>query len=388
MTAPDPHLPAEPLRSDPPTASWMRAAIWVAIGALIAAAIVCVIWVLVGGQNGIIGRAFLTILLLVAFAGVAILDAHLAPRRPAWFALASMATWVISLLLGAVMIWMPERFPWDAYSRFIQFLLIVLILQLVLLHVRLYTKALQRYDTPFTRVVAIVTITLVVALAALLVIPLAFGEYLRLPDLYWRIVVAVAILAAVGTALLPLVNVLFAPKKPRPARVGYGAMPVQGMPGTGMPTPGQPAAGAVPAQGFASPLGGVAPAAMPAQAAPAPAAAPVAAPAVPPTETPPASSEPAEPELLPWPTFVDGVTPLPMLPDGSPDWNAYWTGYASPGAQIFVPAPAAPGPAEPAAPSAAPSVEPASPPEPAPEQQSSAPGYEGYPPPPPLPPRP
>lgn len=358
MTAPDPHLPAEPLRSDPPTASWMRAAIWVAIGALIAAAIVCVIWVLVGGQNGIIGRAFLTILLLVAFAGVAILDAHLAPRRPAWFALASMATWVISLLLGAVMIWMPERFPWDAYSRFIQFLLIVLILQLVLLHVRLYTKALQRYDTPFTRVVAIVTITLVVALAALLVIPLAFGEYLRLPDLYWRIVVAVAILAAVGTALLPLVNVLFAPKKPRPAPVGYGAMPVQGMPGARMPVPGRPA--------------------------------------VPPTEAPPASSEPGEPELLPWPTFVDGVTPLPMLPDGSPDWNAYWTGYASPGAQIFVPAPAAPGPAEH---SAAPSVESAgSSLEPAPgpaaepaaerEQQPSAPGYEGYPPPPPLPPRP
>ena len=28
-----------------------------------------------------------------------------------------------------------------------------------------------------------------------------------------------------------------------------------------------------------------------------------------------------------WPVYADGVTPLPILPDGSPDWNAYYTGY-------------------------------------------------------------
>lgn len=32
--------------------------------------------------------------------------------------------------------------------------------------------------------------------------------------LYWRVVVALAILAAVGTAIVPLVNALFAPKLP------------------------------------------------------------------------------------------------------------------------------------------------------------------------------
>ena len=105
MTVRDPHT--EPGAGDS-SSSLVRAAIWVAIGALIAAAIVCVVWVLVGTQNGIIGRAFLTILLLAAFAGVAIIDAHLAPRRPAWFALASMVTWVVTLLIGAVMIWLPE----------------------------------------------------------------------------------------------------------------------------------------------------------------------------------------------------------------------------------------------------------------------------------------
>ncbi|MGK3951405.1 hypothetical protein ACLKM7_03680 [Microbacterium sp. I2] len=327
MTVPDPYATAETRRDDAPTSFLLRAAIWVAIGALIAAAIVCVVWVLVGGQNGIVGRAFLTILLLVAFAGVAILDAHLAPRRPAWFALASMGTWVAILLIGAVMIWMPERYYWGGFSRFVQFLLIVLILQLGLLHLRLYLKAFQRYDTPFTRVVAIATITLVVALAALLVIPLAFGEYLNLADLYWRIVVAVAILAAVGTALIPLVNVLFAPKKPRAAVTPYGQAPVP----------------------------------------PAPAA--VAAP-----------TTQEQHELLPWPMYVDGVTPLPMLPDGSPDWNAYYTGYPSPGAHVFgAPEPAAQHPAAPA--------DAGAPPPPAAPAAPTGSGYEGYPPPPPLPPR-
>ena len=51
----------------------------------------------------------------------------------------------------------------------------------------------------------------------MLVIPLMLGEWVDFPDLYWRFVVALTILAAVGTALIPLINALFAPKKPRPA---------------------------------------------------------------------------------------------------------------------------------------------------------------------------
>lgn len=307
MTEPAPR--ADAALSDASSSSLVRAAIWVSIGSLIAAAIVCVIWVLVGSQSGIVGRAFLTVLLLAAFAGVAIIDAHLASRRPAWFALASMLTWVVSLLIGAFLIWLPERYEWSGYTRFIQFLLIVLILQLALLHIRLYTKAYRRHVTTFTQIVAIVTITLVVVLAVMLVLPLMIGEWVHFADLYWRFVVAVAILAAVGTALIPLLNVLFAPKKPRPARRA---------------------------------------------APPVPAAA-----------------------LRPWPTYADGVTPLPVMPDGSPDINAYYTGYPSQVSQAIAPvAPVAapPPPQHDPAPSAAESPRPR--------------GYEGYPPPPPLPPPP
>ncbi|MET0780725.1 MAG: hypothetical protein ABWZ16_04295 [Microbacterium sp.] len=308
MTVPDPY--SEPAVTDSSSSSLVRAAIWVAIGALIAAAIVCVVWVLVGTQNGIIGRAFLTILLLAAFAGVAIIDAHLASRRPAWFALASMVTWVVTLLIGAVMIWLPERYAWGGFNRFVQFLLIVLILQLALLHIRLYTKAFRRHVTGFTQTVTIITIALVVGLAVMLVLPLMIGEWAEFPDLYWRFVVAVTILAAVGTALIPLINALFAPKKPRPADL-----------------------------------------------------------------TPP----PVAPVLQPWPTYADGVTPLPVMPDGSPDWNAYYTGYPTGVSQATAP------------------VAPLAPPAPQRHDQAPAPsagqtpqprGYEGYPPPPPLPPRP
>ncbi|WP_243074161.1 hypothetical protein [Microbacterium sp. SS28] len=296
----------------------IRIALWVAIGALIAAAVVCVVWVLIGSDNDIVGRAFLTILLLAAFAGVALLDARLAARRPAWFALASMVSWVAALLVGAILIWMPARdwyYSSGGFGRFASFLTIVLILQLALLHARLLIKAHLRHVTGFTRAVTIITIAIVVILAVLLILPLMFWEYVDYRDPYWRAVVALAILAAVGTALIPLINALFAPKGPR-------------------------AAGA------------------------------------------------RAPQLQPWPTYVDGVTPLPVLPDGSPDWNAYYTGYPSTVSQAIAPvaplAPVAPGFGDPNA------WPPPAPHPTAPHQAEPpvAPGYEGYPPPPPLPPRP
>lgn len=69
----------------PNTSLLIRGAIWIAIGALVAAALVCVVWVLIGDQDGLIGRAFLTILLLAGFAGIAIAEASLARTgRTGW----------------------------------------------------------------------------------------------------------------------------------------------------------------------------------------------------------------------------------------------------------------------------------------------------------------
>ncbi len=253
------------------TSLLIRGAIWIAIGALIAAALVCVIWVLIGDQDGLIGRAFLTIVLLAGFAGIAILEAGFATKRPDWLALASMVTWIIALIVGAIKIWLPRDA--DEYGggvvRFFQLLLVVGILQLALLHVRLFSAATRRYVTTFTKVIYYVTIAMLVLLVGMLVFFLTLPDLFEYDDIYWRIVVALAILAAVGTTLIPLLNALFAPKKP--------AAPVSQQ--------------AYAPQGYAN------------------------APAV------------AAPVAQQWPTYADGATPLPVLQDGSPDWNAYYTGY-------------------------------------------------------------
>lgn len=314
--APTPHVPSPPPAAGTAEQSfatrspYARAAIWVAIGALVAAALICVVWVLVGPQTGSIVRAFITVLLFAGFAGIAIMEARLAPRRPAWFAIASIATWVVALLAGIILIWMPE--PWSFYGwdfvgpgRFLRFLLVVLVLQLALLHARFFLRAALRHITPINRILAPVTVGLVALLALLLLLPLIFSDWIFFAEFYWRIVVAVVILAAVGTALVPLVNLLFAPR------------PVGVAPAATTPAPSAPAAS-------------------------------------------------AEQDLLPWPMYIDGVTPLPMLPDGSPDWNAYYTGHPTPGAQIFAPvspppAPAAPAPAAPGSAAGAPDAAPPAP---------------------------
>ena len=306
MSQPEIAQPPQPLADKKNLSLLIRGAIWIAIGALIAAALVCVIWVLVGDQDGLIGRAFLTILLLAGFAGIAILEASLAPNRPDWLALASMVTWIVALLVGAVKIWLPED---DAYftgaERFFQLLLVVGILQLALLHVRLFTPAAQRHRTTFTRIIYIATLVFLGALVGMLVFFLTFPHTFDYGELYWRIVVALTILAAVGTTLIPLLNALFAPKKARAPQ--------------------------------------------------------------------PLTSAPA------WPTYADGVTPLPVLPDGSPDWNAYYTGHPSvmPPPQQAPLAVAAPQPfpvaSYPPAPEAGAPTHSSTPPPPAPAPPSPAP---------------
>ncbi|GEB94707.1 hypothetical protein [Microbacterium lacticum] len=321
---------SQPITS-PESNKILRASIWVAIGALIAAALVCVVWVLIGDENGIVGKAFLTVLLLAAFAGVAILETNLAARRPAWLALASMLAWVLILLIGAFLIWMPTSGHFGVGAeRFFRFILIALIIQGVLLHARLLLQAYSRHQTGFTTAVTSVTIGLVVILGVMLVLPLMTDEFVHYRPLYWRVVVALAILAAVGTAIVPLVNALFAPKAPRAA----APAPYNGVP---------PAYGRVPAAALT-------------------------------------------PAPLPWPTFADGVTPLPALPDGTPDWNAYYTGRptyapAASAAQASQPMSAAAAAPTAAAPAAPPTGAPASDP-------AAAPWYRGYPPPPPVPTQP
>ncbi|WP_105566246.1 hypothetical protein [Microbacterium halophytorum] len=333
------------MMGDPPTqgmSKLVRGAIYIAIGALVLAALVCVAWVFVPDQGDLIGRAFLTVLLLSGFSGAVLLDANLASRRPDWLALASTVSWIVALIVGAFKIWVPrgadEGFAWEAI-RVWELILVVGLLQLALLHQRLYWKAHARYVTGMTRAVAIVTTALLVALVGMLSFYLAVPHLFDYDDWYWRVVVSVAILASVGTLILPLINALFAPRPPRPqpapypAQGGYpqpypqqyaqGGAPYGAQP-YGYPT--QPPAQPVPPQAAAHPAQQSAPV-PPAAAQPAPpAAAAQPAPAVP---------QPAQDGRQPWPMFPDGHTPLPYLPNGEPDFAAAQTGVPSPGARFW-----------------------------------------------------
>ncbi|WP_197517389.1 hypothetical protein [Microbacterium karelineae] len=294
----------------------LRGAMWVAIGALIAGAILCVIWVLLSPEGDVIPKAFLTILLLAAFAGAALLDAHLASRRAPWLIVASMTAWVLTLLCGLTLIWTPTE-TWIGAFKVWNFILIVAFIQLALLHQRLLWNVHARYVTAFTRALVLATTLFVLALLVMTLVPLTLVDVIELPDIYGRIMVSLAILGAVGTALVPLVSALFAPRTraAAPASPDAGLLPwptyadgvtplpmlANGQPDfdaqrAGAPSPGSrsfgtPAAGAPAAGAPVAPLPpGVAPVPpAPASAAPAPPQAPAAAPSppIPPRPAPP-----------------------------------------------------------------------------------------------------
>jgi len=265
MTAPySPHTTAAVESDDAPgIPPLMRGAMWVAIGALIAGAILCVFWVLVSPEGGVIPKAFMTILALAGFAGTSLLDAQLAARRPAWLVVVSMSSWVLVLLCTLTLIWVPTEYVYPVAKVWF-FILIVLFVQLTVLHQRLVWRAHSRHVTGFTRALTVVTSVFVVSLLVMALVPLTLPTYFDYPEVYGRIMVSLAILGAVGTALIPLITTMFSPKR------GSALARAQG---------------------------------------------------------------------LPWPTYRDGVTPLPMLADGQPDFEAQRTGVPSPGARSFAPAP-------------------------------------------------
>lgn len=301
-------------------------AVRVAIGSLIVAALLCAVWVMFGGQNGIITRALLTVALFAAFAGVALFDARAVDRRPQWYSLASMISWVFLLLAGAVKIWMPwhspvgEQISWQSATdnvgtRVAELIGIAVVVRLALLHTRIFLRAAERYVTTFTRSIAAVTTALVWGLAVMLVLPLLLS-HLYFYDFYWRSVVAVTILAALGSALIPLLNAIYAPRTSAQAAPPLAYDPRFAQPYGGAQAPQQqyaPQYGQYSGQQYGQQYGqdpnALGAAGQHAQGLPS------------------ASIQPVQPVQPAWPTYVDGLTPLPVLPDGSPDYNAYYTGY-------------------------------------------------------------
>lgn len=300
------------MTTTPPTRS--RAAtmsLWLAIGALIVAALMGGFFIIVGDQANIAGRAWLTLFLVLLFAGAVVLDAQVADGPNRWYLAASTIVNVVIVAIGLLKLWngwlqgpnTSDPGVWaEQFGRLIG---IIVLLRLALLITQLYgLHFVTRARSSVGKITSIITIGMVWVAALVLVIPAAFPAY-DWPDWWWRIAGAAALVAVVMT-VIPLIIRAFEPKAPRPepqytaAATGYAAPgPVSYAPNQYAAPHVQPQYQPVPpefqAQAAQAPVGESAPATAAAPApAPAPAAAPAEAPAAeaaPAAEQAPAASE-------------------------------------------------------------------------------------------------
>ena len=315
------------------------------VGSIVAAALVGVVSALVGDFGATSWRLLGTIALFVFFALCCWYDADVSARRSAAFGVTSIAVSIVLLLAGVAWLWVDDG------DDLLHWLWIAFVARVALLHVHLLLTNKRRFTTDAMQAVTVATIVLVGALAVLLVLPFLVERRYGYPELYWRVVVAIAILDLLGTVLIPLTYALFhagrgedrvvhgAPD-PRPApgaqpaswgpvapsgqvapegsthRMGAALGPAA--PGAGgTPAGGTPPGGAGPAAGTPT-VGDVAGGHGSAAAPAAPAAAGAGAGEAP--VLPPVGAYPVlrAPFLLEWPRYANGQ-PVPARPDGSPD---------------------------------------------------------------------
>jgi hypothetical protein len=321
---------------------WVRTAVLYSIvGSLIAAAVVGVISALIGEFGTLSWQAMGTIALFVFFSLLSWYDADVSAKRSRWFGIVSVAVSIYLLVVGLFKIWLPHRDTvstddngvtvftyYDGFSDFLSWVFLAIIARVALLHIHLLLVIYERFQTPAMRVVSRVTFVLVAVLAVMLSLPVLTPgrDY---PELYWRIVAAVAIADALGTILVPLIHVLFH-RQPQPAVQQWpaqqAAQPAHGAPGVvAAPAPPAPVGAmgipAAPATSAAT-VPAVAPAgtALGAASVPAKLTSDRPNPLAPPLDAyAPLEPKPA-PQMLMWPRYADG-RPLPARADGKPDFT-------------------------------------------------------------------
>ncbi|WIE64567.1 hypothetical protein DEI99_015255 [Curtobacterium sp. MCLR17_036] len=332
------------------------------IGAVVAAGLVGIVAVLLGDFGRVAVQLLLTIVVVVVFALLSWYDADVSSQRSGTFAFASVLTSLYLLVAGLVKVWIVPIDPyggdgiWIVGERFWQWIGLVAVARVALLHVHLLLVIHRRFPTPVLQVVAKSTVGVIALLALLVSIPL-LAPGLDLRPGYWRLVWVVVILDLLGTVVVPLSNALFRPREhhdasvgswgplpfaepspgPGPAASAWGATPVSGTVSASAPptawgpstaqasAAGGPSTAQVPAPwGPSTPQPPVATPAAPTPAAPTPAAAvPVASPDTDTVTGPDGfryATRPTASRALAWPRYVDG-SPLPALADGSPDFS-------------------------------------------------------------------
>lgn len=259
-TGPGPGRPGSPPQVSgpqgtgrPPAARWV---LWLTVGFLIAAAVIGGFFIIVGDDGGIAGRVWLTFILVMFFAGAAVLDATVDGTNR-WYVPASTITNVVLLLVGLLKIWTSwlqvdaetrqqreefnesygyYRSSLDGPEQFFRFLGVIIVLRLAILVTQfVWSQLVEKSTRPGSQMASKGVLCLFWLTALIVAIPLSLPG-IQWPGWWWRIAGA-AVLAAVVLLVIPVVFRAFEPKPPKPVAPVYPPQYYQGVPQSGGPAP-------------------------------------------------------------------------------------------------------------------------------------------------------
>ncbi|QIK63964.1 hypothetical protein G7068_12725 [Leucobacter viscericola] len=298
-----PTAPAAPVLQGPPAADpagtnkdsrKMSMFLKISIVLLAALTLASISLLFIGDFEGKFERVFSTFALFAVFVLFTAFDTR-RQQKSEWYAPVALVAnaYILGVLL--TVIWMTKYSYFSLlFEIFWKSVFVILVTRLVILCCQLLLNMGAKVSAVVNRF-AFVTSAFAVLSGILFTAPVAIASFdLYIPGLYWKIATALLILTALGLSITLLLRWSAGSDEREAARAQQRQFANQ------MPYPAAPAQQPFPqAQAQPFPQAQQFPQAPPLQSAPAPQQAP---------------------NLLPWPTFADG-RPLPMGPDGQPDFS-------------------------------------------------------------------
>ncbi len=285
-TSPHPGVAQQPRK--------LSAFLKVSIILLAALSIASISLLFIGDFEGKFERVFATFLIFAVFVVLTAIDTR-RDQRSEWYAPVALIanSYILALLL--IVTWMTSFGFFLGWEIFWKSVLVIAVVRAVIGCCQILISMGNGRPEPLVRF-AFITSVLAVVTGILFTAPVAIEVFdVIIPDLYWRIAVASLLLTALALAITLLLRWSYTSADRETARAQRQAR--------------------LAAQAAAQP--------QPLQSQrPAPGQAPLQPQVVQPAQ-PTAPAQPAQlaQPLLPWPTFPDG-RPLPVSPDGQPDFSA------------------------------------------------------------------
>lgn len=198
------------------------------IGAVVAAAAIAIYAIIVGTFGVVEQKLLLVVLVFIGFAFFALFDAGVVSKRSDRLAIISVSVALYLLVAGILKValadtstdgFRDESGDFSVWAEFARWVGMAFVARVALLWVWLLYEMRRTARRPMLRLLSVVTTVLVAVLAVLLTIPLIW-ERTDFADAYWRATAVAAVLALLGTALLPLLRWFLrerTPPAPQPA---------------------------------------------------------------------------------------------------------------------------------------------------------------------------